>query len=158
MMIGGAWQGMYINSDVIVDSHIYGQYNYCERICYDGGLYIGSNCNSVTNGGTIFVYHSHLCDSNSITYSGEYLQWTYPFFVNPSSVAIYSSYMSQETVLLGSNDAGTTWEFIYQSTLATTAISTTKKYSTFKWIITKYPARTLWMEYIKIYGDIYVIQ
>ncbi len=72
-----------------VESHIYGVLSNAERDRYEfwtTGNYQGSNC--LVNGSTVFVKFDHYCDNNLTTYGGEYLQWTFPFYVEPKQYEI----------------------------------------------------------------------
>ena len=123
-----------------------------------------SNVNGVETG-IIPIFFNHYCDSNNITYGGEFIEFSFPFLVEPSTLGIKSAFAAPESVLLGSADGGTTWDFI--CTIYITApdpniatmklISTTSKYSRFKWIMIKSQTgfRTIVMNHLSIFGDIY---
>jgi hypothetical protein len=171
MILSGLWYNMISSYSNMVNSHIYGDINYAERNHYEvDGTYVGSNCTLNVNGvasGTVFVKFDHYCDSNLTTYAGEYLQWTFPFYVEPSKFEIVSVYQPKESVLMGSNDNGATWDFIHEIIIPPHApgelspyaesISSTKRYSTFKWIITNYNTsrNKIFLQQILLYGDIY---
>ena len=120
-----------------------------------------SNVDGVESG-IIPIFFSHYCDSNTTTYGGEFIEFSFPFLVEPSSLGINASYVPAESVLLGSNDGGTTWNFItmiYDNSTkpVITPISTSSKYSTFKWIqlISHTFVRRLVMSHLTLYGDIW---
>ena len=125
--------------------------------------YVG---NTSTNSTGYTVTHSTTA-TNSITYSGEYFEFHFPFLFEISKVIMTSGsstiYLPSETALLGSADDGETWEFIDQlsydiHTVSTInhSVSTTKKYSRFKLIFERI---SFWhgfvIEHLDFEGDVY---
>ena len=147
-----------------VYSHIYEPFQNSDSHVYDylsTGNYQGSTCELLA-GGTVNVFFTHFCDSNSTTYNGEFLEWKFPFLLEVSKLQLVSDKLPTQSVLLGSADDGVTWEYISTIDIPSqvsphdAAISTTLKYSRFKWIctnITRYA--NMWLTQIKIYGDVY---
>jgi hypothetical protein len=98
-------------------------------------------------------------------YNGLFHIINLPFFVEPTSVELH--YTSTSHVLayaiLGSPDAGTTWDFLGESTSLTTAsynaisISTSTRYNTFKYIYTagNWTANNIDCKQLKLFGDVY---
>jgi len=167
LVLNRAMYGMGQGHANICYSHIYGPISLSSRHPYNP-FYIGFNATHYTDGvsdGIIPIYFDHYCDSNATTYAGDFVEWSFPFLVKPSALELKTSFAPQESILLGSNDGGVTWNFISQIFINggaynppyTKAISTTSKYSHFKWIMTK--SSTTWVNLmlhrIAIFGDIY---
>jgi hypothetical protein len=155
-----------LNNAFMVNSHIYGNINKMNRLAYvNNGNYVGFDAMLNVDGvetGIIPVFFTHYCDSNSTTYNGEFIEWSFPFSVEPSSLGISGSYPPIESVLLGSDNGGTTWNFITMiygnsTNIIVTAISTSSKYSRFKWVqlISHTFVRRLVMRHLTLYGDIW---
>lgn len=111
----------------------------------------------------VTIYFTHYCNSNSVTYAGEFVEWKFPFLLEPNklTISVFDD-PPNELVLLGSDDDGLTWNLITTisinviNTINETLISTTSKYSRFKLISTickRFSASSF--NQIKIFGKIY---
>jgi hypothetical protein len=111
-----------------------------------------------------FIYYTHTVGGS--TYNGMFHTIHLPFYIEPSEVGMkFSSTASKVLafVVAGSNDGGTTWDFIGESTsLAdseanSVTVSTTTRYNSFKYIYTmsKWTANNIDCKQLKIYGDVY---
>ena len=107
-------------------------------------------------------------DTNSGVHNGIYHEIDFPFYVEVSNLTLVfnSSTQVMTYVLLGSNDDGATYDFIFEKDTLVTGnatqsnpISTTLKYKRFKLIYTSFngTVNNIYFKQIKLFGDIYSI-
>jgi hypothetical protein len=105
-------------------------------------------------------------DTNSGVHNGIYHEFDFPFYIEVSNLTLVfnSSTQVMTYVLLGSNDNGATFDFIFEkptlvtgSTTQSNPISTTLKYKRFKLIYTSFNGNVnnIYFKQIKLFGDIY---
>ena len=154
--------GYYYN--LPINHHVHGTLTMTNDSYRDTGSgynYYGCNTNEIG------LYHLSTTATNATTYNGEYMQITFPFYLELNKIDIYmgdAGYLFREAVMLGSVNDGATWEYIITvgngsaATAYDIPVVTTLKYKTFRMVITQAEVnqgRMYMMRTFKLYGDVY---
>ena len=146
--------------------HIHGTTTINGTLYNSSGIYTGPSSTSI---GGYTGFQSQLA-TNSNTYNGEFASVTFPFHFElkhfyVSLVWHTHNYVPCKVTVLGSNDDGTTYDFIHTSSISHNTIgyhdvdisSNTAKFKKYKVVFeeTQADMTELHVEHIKFYGDVY---